>query len=177
MPTDKMPTGPNANKRLAFSSDFFVVGICPSQFLVGIWSGPSQHVLAFCLNHENHRMVFFHLKLLIDSSAGFTSHCSKKRKRSRFQSPPSQRQCHSESLLLQRLKCFQSLSLSPPGQPDPRLQRPQCSPGSPDNPFSIPPPPTQQVSGHFFLGSCDLLKSVASSCHDQCSLGLPSKEF
>ena len=40
---DKMPTEQNANQRLAF---------CPSQFLVGILSGTSQHVLALCPNHE-----------------------------------------------------------------------------------------------------------------------------
>ena len=28
------------------------LAFCPSQFLVGILSGPYQHVLAFCQNHE-----------------------------------------------------------------------------------------------------------------------------
>ena len=31
------------------------LAFCPSQFLVGILSGPSQHVLAFCQNHEKCR--------------------------------------------------------------------------------------------------------------------------
>ena len=50
---DKMPTRQNANQRLAFCPDFLLwLAFCPSQFLVGILSGPSQHVLAFCQNHE-----------------------------------------------------------------------------------------------------------------------------
>ena len=43
---DKMATGQNANQRLAF---------CPPQFLVGILSGTSQHVLALCRNHDKGR--------------------------------------------------------------------------------------------------------------------------
>ena len=53
---DKMPTGRNANQRLALCPDFLLwLAFCPSQFLVGILSGPSQHVLAFCQNHEKCR--------------------------------------------------------------------------------------------------------------------------
>ena len=53
---DKMPTGRNANQRLALCPDFlFWLAFCPSQFLVGILSGPSQDVLAFCQNHEKCR--------------------------------------------------------------------------------------------------------------------------
>ena len=48
-----MPTGQNTNQRLAFCPDFLLwLAFCPSQFLVGILSGPSQHVLAYCQNHE-----------------------------------------------------------------------------------------------------------------------------
>ena len=48
-----MPTGQNANQRLAFCLDFFLwLASCPSQCLVGILSGTSQHVLALCPNHE-----------------------------------------------------------------------------------------------------------------------------
>ena len=55
---DKMPTGRNANQRLAFCPDFLLwLAFCPSQFLVGILSGPSQHVLAFCQNHEKCRYL------------------------------------------------------------------------------------------------------------------------
>ena len=50
---DKMPTGRNANQKLAFCPDFFLwLAFCPSQFLVGILSRTSQHVLALCPNHE-----------------------------------------------------------------------------------------------------------------------------
>ena len=53
---DKMPTGQNANQWLAFCPDFLLwLAFSPSQFLVGILSGPSQHVLAFCQNHEKCR--------------------------------------------------------------------------------------------------------------------------
>ena len=53
---DKMATGQNANQRLAFCPHFLLwLAFCPSQFLVGILSGPSQHVLAFCQNHEKCR--------------------------------------------------------------------------------------------------------------------------
>ena len=53
---DKMPFGQNANQRLAFCTDFFLwLAFCLSQFLVGILSGPSQDVLAFCQNHEKCR--------------------------------------------------------------------------------------------------------------------------
>ena len=46
----------NAAQRLAFCPDFLLwLAFCPSQFLVGILSGTSQHVLAFCQNHEKCR--------------------------------------------------------------------------------------------------------------------------
>ena len=51
-----MPFGQNANQRLAFCTDFFLwLAFCLSQFLVGILSGTSQHVLALCPNHEKCR--------------------------------------------------------------------------------------------------------------------------
>ena len=51
-----MPTAQNANQRLAFCPVFFLLlAFCPSQFLVGILSGTSQHVLALFLNHEKYR--------------------------------------------------------------------------------------------------------------------------
>ena len=50
---DKMPFGQNANQRLAFCTDFFLwLAFCLSQFLVGILSGTSQHVLALCPNQQ-----------------------------------------------------------------------------------------------------------------------------
>ena len=48
--------GQIANQRLAFCPDFFLwLAFCPSQFLIGILSGTSQHVLALCPNHEKCR--------------------------------------------------------------------------------------------------------------------------
>ena len=44
--TNKLPT-----ERLAFCPFFLWLAFCPSQFLDGIMSGPSQHVLTFCPNH------------------------------------------------------------------------------------------------------------------------------
>ena len=42
---DKMPTGRNANQRLAYCPDSLLwLAFCPSQFLVGILSPPSKHV-------------------------------------------------------------------------------------------------------------------------------------
>jgi len=53
---DKIPTRQNANQRLDFCQDFLLwLTFCPSQFLVVILSGPSQHVLAFWQNHEKWR--------------------------------------------------------------------------------------------------------------------------
>ena len=58
----KMPTRQNANQtkcqpdKMPKCPDFLLwLVFCPSHFLVGILSGPSQHVLAFCQNHEKCR--------------------------------------------------------------------------------------------------------------------------
>ena len=38
-----------------FARTFLWLAFCPSQFLVGILSGTSRHVLALCPNHEKYR--------------------------------------------------------------------------------------------------------------------------